>query len=107
MLIVIDESTLEENWSQPIPISFKQLEIAITILTGYNGNFKVARRNDKLSFQSLYDGDDCKEIGIPSRFYGIESSNFENKRNIIEKEYATGEIQQFSFEPKLSNYVAI
>ena len=38
MLIVMDKSTHEEHLSQPLQTSIKQFRIAITFLTGYNGN---------------------------------------------------------------------
>ena len=41
MLIVIDKSTHEEHLSQPLQTKNKQLKIAVTFLTGYNGNLNI------------------------------------------------------------------
>ena len=41
MLVVMDKSTHEEHLSQPLQTNIKQFEIAVTFLTGYNGNFNV------------------------------------------------------------------
>ena len=39
MLIVMDKSIHEEHLSQPLPTNNKQLKIAVSFLTVYNGIF--------------------------------------------------------------------
>ena len=46
MLIVMDKSTNEEHLAQPLQTNIKQFKIAVTILTGYNGNFNVTDENN-------------------------------------------------------------
>ena len=41
MLIVMEKSIHEEHFSQTIQTNNKQFQIAVTFLTGYNGNFNV------------------------------------------------------------------
>ena len=47
MLIVMDKSTHEEHLSQPLQTNNKQVEIAVTFLSGYNGIFNVTNSNTK------------------------------------------------------------
>ena len=44
MLIVMDKSTHEEHLSQPLQTNNKQLKIAVTFLSGYNGIFNVRKK---------------------------------------------------------------
>ena len=46
MLIVMDKSIQEEHLSQPLQTNNKQLKIAVTFLTGYNGIFNVTNSNN-------------------------------------------------------------
>ena len=58
MLIVRDNSTHEEQLSQPSQTN-KQFKNAVTFLTGYNGVFKVTISNNKIYFKrTITDGDD-------------------------------------------------
>ena len=50
MLIVMDKSTHEEHLSQPLQTNWKQCEIAVTFLTGYNGFFNVVNSKNKFYF---------------------------------------------------------
>ena len=47
MLIVMDKSSHEEHLSQPLQTNNKQFEMAVTILTAYNGIFNVTSKNNK------------------------------------------------------------
>ena len=40
----MDKSLHEENLSQPLQTNIKQFKIAVTLLTGYNGIFKVTTK---------------------------------------------------------------
>ena len=44
MSIVTDKSTHEEHLSQPVQINNKQFKKTVTFLTGYNGIFKVRKK---------------------------------------------------------------
>ena len=46
MLIVMDLSTHEAHFSQPLQTNNKKFKLAITFLTGYNGIFNVTNKND-------------------------------------------------------------
>ena len=47
MLVLMDKSTHEEHLSQSLQTNNKQLKIAVTFLTGYNGIFNVINSNNK------------------------------------------------------------
>ena len=48
MLIVLDKSTHEEDLFQTLQTNNKQFKIEVTFLTGYNGNFNVIDKNNKV-----------------------------------------------------------
>ena len=50
ILVVMNESTHEENLSQPLQTNIKQFKIGITYLSGYNGIFNVTNSNNKFYF---------------------------------------------------------
>ena len=47
MLIVMDKSTHEEHFSQPLQTNNKQFKIAITFLLGYNCIFNITNSTNK------------------------------------------------------------
>ena len=47
ILILTDKTTLREHLSQPIQTHIKQFKTAVTSLTGYNGRFNVANKNNR------------------------------------------------------------
>ena len=51
ILIVVDKSTHEGHLSQPIQTNNKQLKIAVTFLTDYNGKFNITDLNKNLCFK--------------------------------------------------------
>ena len=85
MLIVMDKSTHEEHLSQPLQTNNKQFEIAVTLLTGYNGIFNVANLNNKIFFKKSFNDGDHIQIIIPPGAYEIENLNIEIKRIIIDQ----------------------
>ena len=50
MLVAMDKSTHQEHLSRPSQTNNKQFRIALTILTGYNGIFKVTISKIKFYF---------------------------------------------------------
>ena len=67
--------------------------MAITFLSGYNGNFKVINKNNKFySTKSVSDEDGFIQITIPPGAYEIESLNNEIKRNIIDENITPNQI---------------
>ena len=50
MIVVMDKSTHKEHLSQPLQMNNKELKIAVTFLTSYNGIFK--NTNSKIGFIS-------------------------------------------------------
>ena len=66
ILVVIDKSTHEEHLSQPSETNNKQFEIAVTFLTGYNGNLNIRKSNTNFYFlKSITDEDGYIQITIP------------------------------------------
>ena len=66
MLIVMDKSTHEEHLSRPSKTYNKQIEIAVTFLSGYNGIFNVTNTNYKFCFKkTITDEDGFIQITIP------------------------------------------
>ena len=53
MLVVMDKSTHEEHLIQPLQTNNKQLKIAVTFLTAYNGIFNVTSKNKKNLFHQI------------------------------------------------------
>ena len=86
MLIVMDESTHEDHLSQPLQMSNKQFELAVTFLTGFNGMLIVTDKNYKFYFaKSITDKDGLIQKTIPPGAYEIEFLNIEIKRIIIDE----------------------
>ena len=80
MLIVMDKSTHEEHLSQPLQTNCKQIKIAVTFLTGYNGIFNLTNSNNKFYFlKSITDEDGFVQITIPPGAYEIEALDKEKK----------------------------
>ena len=46
MLVVVDKGTHEEHLLQTLQTNNKQYKIAVTFLTGYNGDFNVRNKNN-------------------------------------------------------------
>ena len=103
MLIVMDKSTHEEHLFQPLQTDNKQFKIAITFLTGYNGNFNITNKNNKLYFtKSIIDQNHFDHITKPEGAYEIESLNKELKRIIINEGYFTTTDYPFIIKPNFS-----
>ena len=87
LLIVMDKSTHEEHLFQPLQTNNKQIKIAITFLTGYNGIFNVTNSNNKFCFKKSNIEEDFIQIRIPNGAYKNENLNKEIKRILFDKEY--------------------
>ena len=108
MLIVMDKSTLEEHLSQPLQTLNKQIKIALTILTGYNGIFNVTHLKKTIFFaKSITDKDCFIQITILPGAYELESSNDEIRRIIIEEGHFTGIDYPFTIKPNFSTLRSI
>ena len=108
MLIVMDKSTHEDHLSQPIKINNKQFKIAVTFLTGCNGNFNVTDKNNKFYFaKSISDENGFIQILISQGAYELESLNNEIKRIIIEEEHYTEANYPFTIKPSFSTLGSI
>ena len=74
MLIVMIKSTHEEHLSQPLQTNKKQIKIAVTFLSGYNGIFNVTDKNNKFYFaKSLVE--DYIIMNVEQGAYELESLN--------------------------------
>ena len=108
MLIVMDKSSHEEHLSQPLQTNHKQFKKAVTLLSGYNGNFNVTNSNNKFYFKkTITDEDGFVQITIPPGTYEIELLNDEIKRIIIDKEHYTEDNYPFKVKPNFSTLGSI
>ena len=100
MLIVMNNSTREEISSQQIQTNNKQLKIAVTFLTCYNGISNVTNSNNRFCFKKIItDEEDFIQITIPPSAYKNESFNNEIRRIIIDKEHYTEVDYPFQIKP--------
>ena len=95
MFFVMDKSTHKKHLSQPLRTIIKQFHLAVTLLTDYNGIFKVTDKNIEFCFTTRINDDDFNVITIPKGAYELESSNDQTKRIIIKEAYFTEENYQF------------
>ena len=103
MLIVMDKSTHEEHLSQPLQTNNKQIKIAVTFLTGYNGIFNVTNANNNFYFtKSISDEDGFVQITISPGVYELKNLNIEIKRRIIDEEHYTEANYPFTIKPNFS-----
>ena len=65
ILIVVDKSTHEEHLYQPLQTKNKQIKIAVTFLSAYNGIFNVTNSNNKFHFKKALIDEDFIQITIP------------------------------------------
>ena len=107
MLIVMDKSTHEEHFFQPLQTNNKQFKIAITFLSIYNGIFNVTNSNKKFYFKKALIDDDFIQIGIPEGAYEIESLNNEFKRIISDDGCFTEVNYPFTIKPSFSTLGSI
>ena len=108
MLVVMDKSTYEEHLFQPLQTNNKQFKMAITFLTGYNGNFNVTDKNNKFYFtKSLSDEDGFFQKLIPKGAYESESLNNEIKRINIQEEHYTEANYPITIKPNFSTLGSI
>ena len=102
MLIVMDKSTIEEHLSQPLQTNNKHFKIAVTVLTGYNGNFNITKSNIKFYFKKTKtDVDDFIQITIRPGAHEIESLNNEIKRSILDNGHFIQADYAFKIKPNL------
>ena len=107
ILIVMDKSLHKEHLFQPLQTNNKQVKIAVTFLSAYNGIFNVTNRNNKFYFKKQLIDKIFIQIRIPEGAYEIESLNDEIKRNIIDKEHYTEETYPFTIKPNISTLGSI
>ena len=107
MLIIMDKSTHEEHLYQSLQTNNKQIKIAITFLTSYNGIFNVTNKNNKFYFKKSIIEEDFIQIRIPEGAYEIESLNKEIKRILIDKEYSTEANYPITIKPNFSTLGSI
>ena len=104
----MNESTHEEQLSQPLQTNIKQFKIAVTFLTGYNIIFNVTISNNRFYFKKrITDVDDFIQITIPPGAYEIESLNNEIRRIIIDEEHLTESDYAFQIKPNFSTLGSI
>ena len=109
MLIVMDKSSHEEHLSQALlQTDNKQLRIAITFLTAYNGIFNLTNEINKFYFKKTITNEDgFIKTTTPPGAYKIESLNNEIKRIIIDEEHYTEANYPFTIKPNFSTLGSI
>ena len=85
MLIVLDNCTHEEHFTQPLQTINKQLKIAVTFLTAYNRIFDYTDKNNKIYYaKTNTDKEGFFRIIILKGANIHESLNDDFKKNIID-----------------------
>ena len=108
MLIVMDKSTHEKHFYQPLQTNNKQFKIAVTSVTGYNGIFIVTNSNNKFySMKSITDEDSFVQITRPPGAYEIEALDKELKMIIIGEDHFTEANYPFKIKPNFSTLGSI
>ena len=108
MLNIMDKSTHEEHFFQPLQTNNKQFKIAITFLSAHNGIFNVTNSNNKFYFtKSITDDDHYIMITIPPGAYEIESLDDQIKRIIIDDMHFNSENYPFQIKPIFSTLGSI
>ena len=70
----MDKSTHAEHLAQPLQTNNKQVKIAVTFLTDYNGIFNLTNSNIKFYFKkTITDENGFVQISIPPGAYQIEA----------------------------------
>ena len=72
VLIVMDKSTPEEHFSQPLQTNNKHFKIAVAFLTGYKGIFNVKDKNNKFYFTNSITDDGFIHITMARNSYDTE-----------------------------------
>ena len=85
MLIVMEKCNHEEHLAQPRQTYNRQYKITVTFLTGQNGIFNVAAKNNNFYFTISINDDDFNVITIPKGAYELEISNDELKRKYYQR----------------------
>ena len=106
-LIVMDKSIHEEHLSQPLQTNSRQLKIAVTFLSAYNGIFNVTNSNNKFYFKKSFIDEDFIQIKIPIGAYERESLNDEIKRIIIDEGHYNESDYPFHIKPNSSTLRSI
>ena len=103
MWIIMDESSHEEYFYQPLQTNNNQFIIAVTFSTGYNGIFNVTDKGNKFYFlKSITDKDGYVQITNPKGSYEIESLNNGIKRIIIDEGHYTEANNPYTIKPNFS-----
>ena len=79
MIIVVNNSTHEENISQPLQTHSRQCKTAVTFLAGYNGISKVTDKKKRFYFTKIINDEHYIRIVASPGAYEIEALNDEIK----------------------------
>ena len=79
ILNVMEKSTHEKHFSQPLQTNKKQFIVTVTSLNGYKGIFNVTNKNMTFYFSVSNRDDNLSLISIPPGAYAIERLNNETK----------------------------
>ena len=108
MLVLMNKSTHEEHLFQSLQTNIKQLKIAVTFLTGYNGIFNVTNSNNKFHFKkTIINEDGFIQNTIPPGAYEIVSLKIEIKRIIIDEGHFTEANYPFTIKTNFSSLRSI
>ena len=114
MLIVMNDSTHEENLQIPLQTNHRKFIVAVTFLTGYNGIFNITSKNNK--FYYLTPTNMLKFVTLPKGIYAVVHETKEDditsfhtkiKELIIEEGDATESNYPFLIKPNFDNLHSI
>ena len=85
MLIAMDKSIHEENFSQSLQTNNEQFKVAVTFLTSYNDVFDVTSKKFQFSFTSVFEVAENSTISILPGANELQSLIVEIRRIILEE----------------------
>ena len=107
MLFVMDKSIHEEHLFQSFQTNNKQIKIAVTFLTGYNGKFSVTNSNIKFYFTTSISDFEPSFIVIIPGAYELENLDAGIKRICINGGHFTEPNYPFKIKPNFSTLGSI
>ena len=108
ILVVMDESVLEEHLSQPLQANNRNLKVTVIFLICYNGIFNVTNSKNRFYFmKSISDEDGFIQISISAGAYERESLNKGIKRFIIDDEHYAEAKYPLTIKPNFSTLGSI
>ena len=87
LVFVLDKSSPEEHFSQPLQTNIRPFKNAVTLLCNYNGMLNVKDKNINFYFTTSNHDNDISVIEILSVAFGSDPLNAEINWNIVKEGY--------------------